>query len=83
MFDFVFGSKGQAYCLELNGKLVSFCGYFELSKDAFLGFCYVTDKEYRGMGYGSKCFQAVVDDCKGKNSKAKVLINSGKVYIPK
>ena len=79
MFDFVFGSKGQAYCLELNGKLVSFCGYFELSEDAFLVISYITDTEYRGMGYGSKCFKAVMDDCKGK----KLLINSGTVHIPK
>ena len=83
MFDFVFGSKGQAYCLELNGKLVSFCGYFELSKDAFLGISYVTDKEYRGMGYGSECIKAVIGDYNGKNCKPKVFINSGKVYIPK
>merc|ERR1712062_484957 len=72
MFDFVFGSKGKAYCLELSGKLISFCGYFELSEDAFLIISYITDKEYRGMGYGSKCFKAVMDDCKGK----KLLINS-------
>ena len=72
MFDFVFGSKGKAYCLELDGKLISFCGYFELSEDAFLIISYITDKDYRGMGYGSKCFKAVMDDCKGK----KLLINS-------
>ena len=73
MFDFVFGSKGKAYCLELDGELISFCGYFELSEDAFLIISYITEKKYRGMGYGSRCFKAVMDECKGK----RLLINSG------
>ena len=30
-------------------------------------------KKYRGMGYGSRCFKAVMDECKGK----RLLINSG------
>ena len=57
--EMAFGTKATAYCVELipDGKIVSFCGYFRLSEDANLIITYITDKHYRGMGYGSKCFK--------------------------
>ena len=54
-----FDTKGTAFCIELepDGKIVSFCGYFRLSDDANLIIAYITDKDYRGQGYGSQCFK--------------------------
>ena len=75
MMEMAFGTKGTAYCVELipDGKIVSFCGYFRLSEDANLIITYITDKDYRGMGYGSKCF-------KGKPFADKLCRLSSKNY---
>ena len=76
-------SPTGAFCVELDdGKLVSFCSGYNLDENNILvyryliktvekldkvHFSYITEKKYRGMGYGSMAFKAVVEWSKGKN----------------
>ena len=61
-------NPGGSYCAEIeNEKLVSFCGSFPMDEQNMIITSYVTQKEYRGQGYGLKVFTKVIEETKGKN----------------
>jgi len=61
-------SPTGAFCVELDdGTIAAFCGGYNLDDENVLVYSYVTEKQYRGMGYGSMAFKAVVEWAKGKN----------------